>query len=64
LYREPTEVQHKEVPKGTWWLLLKNTENLTKEKDEKQKLEEALALNQPLAMAFLKEELRRFWEQP
>ncbi len=65
LYREATEVMHKEVLKGTRWLLLKNPENLDAEKDEKRRLEEALALNKPLATAYyLKEDLRRFWEQP
>jgi transposase len=65
LYREATEVQHKEVLKGTRWLLLKNAENLDPEKDEKKRLMEALKLNEPLATAYyLKEDLRRFWEQP
>ena len=32
LYREATEVQHKEVLKGTRWLLLKNAENLDEKK--------------------------------
>ncbi|HEV3166710.1 MAG TPA: ISL3 family transposase [Isosphaeraceae bacterium] len=65
LYREATDVMHKEVLKGTRWLLLKNPENLDAEKDEKKRLEEALALNQPLATAYsLKDDLRRFWEQP
>ena len=32
LYREATEVQHKEVLKGTRWLLLKNAENLDPER--------------------------------
>src|SRR5215471_18642473 len=65
LYREATDVQHKAVLKGTRWLLLKNPENLDPEKDEKRRLEEALALNQPLATAYyMKEDLRRFWEQP
>ena len=65
LYREATEVMHKAVLKGTRWLLLKNPENLDEEKDEKRRLEEALALNKPLAVAYyLKEDLRRFWEQP
>jgi transposase len=65
LYREATDVMHKEVLKGTRWLLLKNPENLDAEKDEKRRLEEALALNKPLATAYyLKEDLRRFWEQP
>ena len=36
LYREATDVMHKEVLKGTRWLLLKNPENLDAEKDEKR----------------------------
>ena len=65
LYREATEVMHKEVLKGTRWLLLKNPENLDAEKDEKRRLEEALALNKSLAVAYyMKEDLRRLWEQP
>src|SRR4051812_8677367 len=65
LYREATDVMHKEVLKGTRWLLLKNPENLDAEKDEKKRLEEALALNKPLAVAYyLKDDLRRLWEQP
>jgi transposase len=65
VYREATEVMHKEVLKGTRWLLLKNPENLDVKKDEKKRLEEALALNKPLATAYyMKEDLRRFWEQP
>ncbi len=65
LYREATEVMHKQVLKGTRWLLLKNPENLDAKKDEKRRLEEALALNKPLATAYyMKEDLRRFWEQP
>ena len=65
LYREATEVMHKEVLKGTRWLLLKNPENLDEEKDEKRRLKEALALNKPLATAYyMKDDLRRFWQQP
>ena len=65
LYREATEVQHKAVLKGTRWLLLKSAEHLDPEKDEKRRLQEALKLNEPLARAYyLKEDLRRFWEQP
>jgi transposase len=65
LYREATDVQHKEVLKGTRWLLLKNPENLDEEKDERRRLREALKLNEPLATAYyLKDDLRRFWEQP
>ena len=59
------EADQKKVLKGSRWLLMKNPENLDAAKDEKQRLEEALALNKPLAAAYyLKEDLRRFWEQP
>ncbi|HEX2224647.1 MAG TPA: ISL3 family transposase [Thermoanaerobaculia bacterium] len=65
LHREATDLLHKRVLKGTRWLLLKNPENLDEARDEKRRLEEALALNRPLAVAYyLKEDLRRFWEQP
>jgi len=65
LHREATDVMQKEVLKGTRWLLLKAAENLDEEKDEKKKLEEALAWNKSLAVAYyLKEDLRQFWEQP
>jgi transposase len=59
------EADQKKVLKGSRWLLLKNPENLNQAKDEKKRLEEALALNKPLATAYyLKEDLRQFWEQP
>ena len=65
LYREAKEQLHKEVLKGTRWLLLKNPENLDPTRDEAKRLQEALTLNQPLATAYyMKEELRRVWEQP
>ena len=65
LHREATDVMQKKVLKGTRWLLLKASENLDEEKDERKKLEEALALNKSLAVAYyLKEDLRQFWEQP
>ena len=65
LHREATDVMQKKVLKGTRWLLLKGAENLDEERDEKKKLEEALALNKSLATAYyLKEDLRQFWEQP
>ena len=54
----------KKVLKCTRWLLLKNPENLEKRRDEKQRLAEALRLNEPLATAYyLREDLRQFWEQ-
>jgi transposase len=53
---------------GRRWLLLKNPENLTLsgvERDERKRLERALALNKPLATAYyMKEDLRQIWEQP
>jgi transposase len=62
LYRQTKDVSQKSVLKGTRWLLLKNNSNLNEEKNEKQKLEEALKLNKPLATAYyLKEELRLLW---
>jgi len=65
LYRELTDLLHKDVLKGIRWLLLKNPENLNDKRDERQRLEEALRLNQPLACAYyLKEDLRQIWNQP
>jgi transposase len=65
LYREAKENLHKEVLKGTRWLLLKNPENLDPEKKEKERLAEALKLNEPLSCAYyLKEDLRQIWLQP
>jgi len=65
LHREATDRLHKDVLKGTRWLLLKNPENLAPERRERERLEEALRLNQPLAMAYyMKEDLRQIWEQP
>lgn len=64
LYREATDLLEKNVLKGTRWLLMKNPENLDDGKNERQRLEEALELNQSLAIAYyLKEDLRQFWEQ-
>ena len=64
LHREITEKLHKDVLKGTRWLLLKNPENLDANKNERQRLDEALKLNEPLAMAYyMKEDLRQFWSQ-
>jgi transposase len=64
LHREATDQLHKQVLKGTRWLLLKNPENLSAEHREHERLEEALRLNQPLATAYyMKEDLRQIWEQ-
>jgi len=65
LYHEATDLMQKQVIKGTRWLLLKNPENLDRDRQETERLDEALRLNQPLALAYyLKEDLRQFWEQP
>jgi transposase len=65
LHREATDRMHKEVLKGTRWLLLKNPENLDPKRKERERLEEALRMNQPLATVYyLKEDLRQIWEQP
>lgn len=64
LYREAKDLLHKQVLKGTRWLLLKNPENLDDARDEHTRLREALALNEPLYKAYyMKEDLRRVWEQ-
>ncbi len=55
---------HKQVVKGTRWLLLKNPENLDQGRKEHERLTEALRLNEPLARAYyLKEDLGQLWEQ-
>lgn len=64
LFRELTDLGQRQILKGTRWLLLKNPENLDPLRNEKQRLEEALALNTPLTIAYyLKEDLRQIWQQ-
>jgi transposase len=64
LYHRANDEQ-KKVLKGSRWLLVKAAENLDPERDEEARLEEALKLNRPLALAYyMKEDLRQFWEQP
>jgi transposase len=56
--------QKKEVLKGTRWLLLKNPEHLDTKRNERERLEEALRLNEPLMVGYyLKEDLRQIWDQ-
>jgi transposase len=63
--RSAETIEQKQVIQGTRWLLLKNPENLDDDRDERTRLDEALRLNQPLAVAYhLKEDLRQLWEQP
>jgi transposase len=66
LYRQATDM-HKAVLKGSRWLLLKAPENLKshrdRQKDERIRLQAALELNQPLAMAYyMKERLRLLFQ--
>ena len=64
LQREAEGPLQKKVLKGTRWLLLKNPENLDDERDERKRLEKALALNKPLATVYyMKEDLRQIWDQ-
>lgn len=63
LYREAKEMLHKQVLKGTRWLLLKNPDNLDDTHHEADRLREALELNASLAAAYyLKEDLRQLWQ--
>ncbi len=57
--------QGQKLLKGIRWLLLKNPENLDPRKQERQRLQRALRLNEPLAIVYyLKEDLRQIWLQP
>lgn len=65
LFREAQDKHLKDVLKGTRWLLLMNPEHLDPERNEQQRLDQALKLNAPLATAYyLKEDLRQLWQQP
>ena len=65
LYHQASTDEQRQLLKGTRWLLLKNPENLDEGHNEQQRLEDALRLNQPLAVAYyLKEDLRQIWSQP
>ena len=64
LQREAEQGPMKQTLKGTRWLLMKNPENLDRNKNEHQRLAEALKINEPLALAYsMKEDLREVWEQ-
>ena len=63
LHREATDQLQKDVLKGTRWLLLKRPENLDDDRNESERLAEALKLNESLATAYyLKEDLQRLWD--
>jgi transposase len=64
VYNETTHYMKAEALKGIRWILLKNPENLDEKKNEKERLEQALEINKPLATAYyLKEDLRQIWNQ-
>ena len=52
------------ILKGTRWLLLKNPENLDEGRNKIERLSQTSRLNEPLAIAYLKEDLRQVWSQP
>jgi transposase len=65
LYHQASSAAEQRILKGTRWLLLKNPENLDPARDERERLDDALRLNVPLATAYyLKEDLRQVWMQP
>jgi transposase len=64
LHHQASTDRARKVLKGTRWLLLKNPENLDTNRNEQQRLADALQLNAPLATAYyLKEDLRQIWSQ-
>jgi transposase len=64
LYRDADTALQKRVLKGTRWLLLKSPNKLDESRGDHERLNEALELNQPLAIAYyLKENLRQLWDQ-
>jgi len=63
LYQRAT-AEHRQVLKRVRWLLVKRPEHLDPVRKERERLDEALKLNEPLATAYyLKEEFGEFWEQ-
>lgn len=65
LHHQLPDKEQRQALKGSRWLLLKDPGNLDSSRDEQERLQQALALNEPLAKAYyLKEDLRRFWDQP
>jgi transposase len=64
LYHQLKDSMQKDVLKGIRWLLLKRPENLDGTRNEPERLQEALRLNEPLATAYyLKDALNEIWEQ-
>ena len=64
LFQELENMPGREVIKKSRWILLKNPENLNEERNEPERLREALRFNEPLATAYyMKEDLRQIWSQ-
>ena len=64
LYRDLTDANERRLLKGTLYLLLKNPENLDDERNEADRLADALALNTPLTIVYyMKDDLRQVWWQ-
>lgn len=62
LFNTTHEITKKSVLKGSRWLLLTACEKLAGKQNHKVRLEQALALNKPLATAYyMKEDLRQLW---
>lgn len=63
MYREEKDINRRKVVKGIRWLLLRNGKDVF-DKGYADRLENALAMNKPLAQAYyLKEGLREIWAQ-
>ena len=64
LHGEATDQLQKQVLKGARWLLVKHSADLDPKRNERQRLQEALKLNESLATADdLKEDLAQVWQQ-
>jgi transposase len=64
LFHQLRDTLEKNVLKGVRWLLLKRPEDLDRSRREPERLQKALRLNEPLAMAYhLKDELNEIWDQ-
>jgi len=62
LFNITEQILPKRVLKGTRWLLLTAQERLRDDQKKQQRLEQALELNRPLAVAYyMKEDLRQLW---
>ena len=64
VYKEEKDINKRKVIKGTRYLLLGNGKDIF-DKQHRTRLENALAMNEPLSKAYyLKEQLREIWTQP